>query len=72
MNQTTRRALVWLSLGLVAAALLAWSFWPQAVPVEIASVTRGPLRIEVPLRMASGVSDEIHKRRTGLAHRAAS
>ena len=47
MNQTTRRALVWLSLGLVAAALLAWSFWPQAVPVEVASVTRGPLRIEV-------------------------
>lgn len=47
MTQNTRRALVWLSLGLAAVALLAWSFWPQAVPVEVASVTRGPLRIEV-------------------------
>lgn len=47
MSTLNRRIFVWLALGLVAAAALAWSFRPQAVPVEVASVTRGPLRVEV-------------------------
>lgn len=47
MSPTFRRLLPWLVLGLLVVGGLAWSFWPQAVPVETASVTRGPLRVEV-------------------------
>lgn len=47
MPPATRRLLPWLLLGLLVAGGLIWSFWPQTVPVETATVTRGPLRVEV-------------------------
>ena len=47
MTPIIRRLLPWSFLGLVVLGGLVWSFWPRAVPVEIAHVTRGPLRVEV-------------------------
>jgi HlyD family secretion protein len=47
MTAMIRRLLPWFLLGLIVAAGLVWSFWPRTVPVEVASVTRGPLRVEV-------------------------
>lgn len=47
MQPKTRRALVITALGLVVAGGLGWSFWPRAIPVEVATVTRGPMAVEV-------------------------
>lgn len=47
MTPIIRRLLPWSFLGLVVLGGLVWSFWPRAVPVEVARVTRGPLRVEV-------------------------
>src|SRR5262245_57970581 len=33
--------------GLVLVALLTWGFWPQPVPVELAPVATGSLRVTV-------------------------
>jgi HlyD family secretion protein len=47
MQPSTRRAVLIAVLGLAVAAGLAWSFRPRAVPVETATVTRGPMSVEV-------------------------
>lgn len=47
MSPAARRALVWLGVALLVAGILAFSFWPRAIPVEVASVTRGAMRVEV-------------------------
>lgn len=47
MTPSVRRLLPWSLLGLLVAGGLIWSFWPQSVPVEVASVIRGRLRVEV-------------------------
>lgn len=47
MNPATRRALLIAALGLAVAGGLAWSFRPRRVPVEVATVTRGPMSVEV-------------------------
>ena len=47
MTPTIRRRLPWSLLALAVVGALVWSFWPRAVPVEAATVTRGPLRVEV-------------------------
>ena len=47
MMPTARRPLLWLAIGLAIVAGLAWSFWPQATMVDVASVTRGPMQLEV-------------------------
>lgn len=47
MQPSTRRAVLIAVLGLAVAAGLAWSFRPRAVPVEAATVTRGPMSVEV-------------------------
>ena len=47
MTPIIRRLLPWSFLGLAVFGALVWSFWPRAVPVEVAPVTRGPLRVEV-------------------------
>jgi HlyD family secretion protein len=41
-----RRALPWLGLGLLAA-LIVVGLWPRPVPVEVATVARGPLVVTV-------------------------
>lgn len=47
MQPSTRRAVLIAALCLAVAAGLAWSFRPRAVPVEAATVTRGPMSVEV-------------------------
>src|SRR5690348_317979 len=47
MQPSTRRAVLIAVLCLAVAAGLAWSFRPRAVPVEAATVTRGPMSVEV-------------------------
>src|SRR5262249_18689090 len=39
-----RRRIVWAVLALAAVAALVWAFRPKPVPVDLATVTRGPLR----------------------------
>ena len=46
----TRRLRRTASYAIALAALagsLAWAFWPRPVPVEVAAVTRGPMRVTV-------------------------
>ena len=47
MTPNTRRALLWSTLGLLLAAFIIWSFWPQAVAVDVATVVRAPMRVVV-------------------------
>jgi HlyD family secretion protein len=47
MNASTRRVLIWSIVMVLLLAAMGWSFWPQALQVESAPVTRGPLRVEV-------------------------
>lgn len=47
MKPKWRRALASIIVGGLVAGGLAWSFWPRAVPVDIASVTRGPMNVQV-------------------------
>ena len=45
--QTWRRWILWSVLLAVLAAGLVYAFWPQPVPVDLASVTRGHLAVTV-------------------------
>lgn len=47
MSTSLRRLLLPTAIALVAIAALAWSFWPRPVPVDIASVTVGPMEVTV-------------------------
>src|ERR1051325_8688817 len=47
MTPNTRRALLWSTLGLLLAVVLIWSFWPRAVAVDVATVVRAPMRVDV-------------------------
>lgn len=42
-----RKRLVQLTAGVLAAAFLAYSFWPRPIEVDVAEATRGPLRVTV-------------------------
>jgi HlyD family secretion protein len=42
-----RRALLWGGAGVAAVAFLAYTFRPTVIPVEIAAVERGPLRVTI-------------------------
>lgn len=44
-HRTRNRLLFWGSVGLAAAVLLAVAFTPGRTPVDVATVTRGPLRV---------------------------
>jgi HlyD family secretion protein len=50
MRANLRRTLVWTVIGGAVAGVIAWSFRPQPVPVDLASVSEGPMRV--------GISDE--------------
>lgn len=41
------RVFLWLLLGLLLATILTWTLWPQPVPVDEATVVRGPMQVEV-------------------------
>src|SRR5688572_29209130 len=45
-QRTSRFAMYAVSLAVVAAAL-AWAFWPRPIPVDVAAVVRGPMRLTV-------------------------
>lgn len=45
-GKSVRRGIAGLS-GLAVIALIAWALWPQPVPVDMATVTRGPLEVTV-------------------------
>lgn len=47
MAPGTRRLLLIAAIGLLVIAALVWSFWPRPVAVELASVSRGPMQVEV-------------------------
>ena len=47
MNKLWRRLLLWGVLSLMLLAGLAYAFWPQAVPVDFATVARGQLIVTV-------------------------
>lgn len=42
-----RRLLVQMAIGIFAGALLAYSFWPRPVEVDVAQASRGSLRVTV-------------------------
>lgn len=42
-----RPILASLTVAALVGAALAWAFWPRPVEVELASVTRGPMQVEV-------------------------
>ena len=43
----TGRRIVGVLAGLGVAALIVWALWPQPVPVDMASIKRGPLEVTV-------------------------
>jgi len=43
----SRRNIIGLGLGLLLAAALVYAFWPQPVPVDLVTVSRGPLAVTV-------------------------
>jgi HlyD family secretion protein len=42
-----RRVLFWLPMAAAVVLVLLWLFWPAAVPVDFATVARGPLQVSV-------------------------
>src|SRR5512144_2779168 len=42
-----RRVLLWGGAGVAAAGFLAYSFRPTPVPIEVATVARGPMRVTI-------------------------
>ena len=47
MTPSIRRILLIAAVAAVVVAALAWSFWPRPVEVELASVSRGPMEVDV-------------------------
>jgi HlyD family secretion protein len=47
VQASRRRALFAIAAGLAVAAGLVYAFWPQPLPVDLAVVARGPLRVSV-------------------------
>ena len=47
MTATRKRLLLWLPLFLLVVVAMAWLLRPQPVPVDLATVERGPLRVTV-------------------------
>lgn len=45
MNRKTRKRLILVGIGLVVLLALVYGFWPEAVPVDRATVQRGPLQV---------------------------
>ena len=42
-----RRLTLWIVIGLILAGSLSVLFWPRAIPVDLATITRGPLSVTV-------------------------
>lgn len=47
LSAQQRRVLFWLPIALVAGLALAWLFRPQPVPVDLATITTGPIQLTV-------------------------
>jgi HlyD family secretion protein len=57
MRLPLRRIFAWSTVLFAVAAAIAWSFWPQPVPVDIATVGRGPFRVTVEEQARTRVRD---------------
>ena len=47
MRRLNRKKVIRIGLALLVVALLIYGFWPEAIPVQTASVTRGPLQVTI-------------------------
>ncbi len=47
MSPLGRRIAIWGSVAVLVAAGLVYAFWPQPVPVDMAAVLRGPMRVTI-------------------------
>lgn len=47
MTPNTRRIVLIAVVGALVIGALAWSFWPRPVEVELASISRGPMQVDV-------------------------
>jgi HlyD family secretion protein len=47
MRASWRRAVTWILIGVLLAGGFVYAFWPQAVPVDLGEVARGPLTVTV-------------------------
>ncbi len=47
MEAKKRRELIWAGVGVTLAAFFAYAFWPRSIVVDLAEVSRGPLRVTV-------------------------
>lgn len=47
MGRTWRKRIAWAALAAGAAALIAWGFWPNPVPVDTAAISRGDVFVSI-------------------------
>lgn len=47
MGRTWRKRIAWAALAAGAAALIAWGFWPNPVPVDTAVIARGDVVVSI-------------------------
>ncbi len=47
MTPVKRSLLIWFMLGALVVSGMVWSFWPESVQVDMATVTRGPMQVNV-------------------------
>ncbi len=47
MSPGQRRAALMTAVGVLVLGAIVWSFWPRAVPVDLAAVSRGPMQVDV-------------------------
>ena len=74
MKKNRRKIIIRITLGLLIVAAIVYGFWPQAIPVQTATVERGPLQVIVEEEGETYVTDRYiitsplaaHIRRIGL------
>jgi HlyD family secretion protein len=47
MEKNRRKIIIRITLGLLIVAAIVYGFWPQAIPVQTATIERGPLQVIV-------------------------
>jgi HlyD family secretion protein len=74
MEKNRRKIIIRITLGLLIVAAIVYGFWPQAIPVQTATVERAPLQVIVEEEGETRVTDRYiitsplaaHVRRIGL------
>lgn len=57
MRKEWRARLLWLALAFGVAGAMAWALAPQAIPVDLAAVSRGPLEVTVDEQGVASIRD---------------